>query len=221
SQAELRRDHAHRGQHDQGIHLYAADAVFDRVRMVIAVAVRHGETVVEECHVEFSGFENPRDLLVVVRGHGIVARVRMPPGARQIGAVLRLQEADQCHLPCHAVLPVTPDRVRGRSCTRPPARTVSPTSRPRSRCRSCGAPARADIRPRPDRTRRANLRTAATWNTAMKHPSLCRPVGSTPKPRPVSRPHSTSTIAASPLPLYPSVPPSGSSAPPLRYCVGS
>src|SRR2546421_10002598 len=64
-------------------------------------------------------------------------------------------------------------------------------------------------------------RNAATLNTAMKQPSLCRPVGSTPKPKPVSSPHSTSTIAAKPEPLYPSVPPSGSSAPPLRNCLGS
>ena len=30
----------------------------------------------------------------------------MAPGAWQVGAVLRLQEADHHHLPCHAVLPV-------------------------------------------------------------------------------------------------------------------
>ena len=41
-------------------------------------------------------------------------------------------------------------------------------------------------------------RNAATLNTAMKQPSLCRPVGSTPKPRPVSRPDRISTIVARP-----------------------
>ena len=39
-------------------------------------------------------------------------------------------------------------------------------------------------------------------NCASENESLqWRPVGSTPKPKPVSRPHNTSTIAARPLPL--------------------
>jgi len=54
-------------QYDHGIHLHAANAVFDGVGMIIAVAVRHRQPIVEERRVEFAGFENSRDLLVVVR----------------------------------------------------------------------------------------------------------------------------------------------------------
>src|SRR5262249_4550165 len=35
---------------------------------------------------------------------GVVARFRVAPGARQVGAVLRLQEADHYHLPRHVLL---------------------------------------------------------------------------------------------------------------------
>ena len=109
SEAELFGRHPHRRQHDDGIHLHAADAVFDGVGVVIAVAIGHRQPVVEKRHVEFSAFQNPADLLIVIRRHRIIARFRMAPRARQIGAVLRLQEADQCHLPCHAALPVPAD----------------------------------------------------------------------------------------------------------------
>src|SRR5262245_41632929 len=109
-------------QHDHGIHLHAANAVFDGVGMIIAVAVRHRQPIVEERHVEFAGFENSRDLL--------------GPSRRE---------------PTHP-----------RSCIRPQASAICPRSRPRSRCRSCDVPAPADIRSRPDRTRRASLRTAAS-----------------------------------------------------------
>ena len=102
---ELFGDHAHRGQDHDRIHLHAADAIFDRVGVIVAVAVGHRQAIVEERHVEFSGFEDPGDLLVVIRRHRIVARLRMPPRTRQVGAVLRLQEADHRHLPCHAALP--------------------------------------------------------------------------------------------------------------------
>ena len=65
-EAKLFSSHAHRGQDDKGIHLDAADAVFDGMGVVIAVAIRHGQPIVEKRHVEFSGFENPGDLLIVV-----------------------------------------------------------------------------------------------------------------------------------------------------------
>ena len=102
---ELLGDHAHRGQDHDRIHFHAADAIFDGVGVIVAVAVRHRQPIVEERQVEFSGFEDPGDLLIVIRRHRIVARLRMPPRTRQVGAVLRLQEADHCHLPCHAGLP--------------------------------------------------------------------------------------------------------------------
>jgi hypothetical protein len=115
TQSEPCRRHAHRGQHDQRVHLHAADAVFDGVGVVVAVTVRHREAIVEERHVEFAGFENARDLLVVIRRHGVVAGFRMSPGARQIRAVLRLQEADHHHLPCHAALPSVAGYARSSS----------------------------------------------------------------------------------------------------------
>ena len=86
--------------------------------------------------------------------------------AMHIATVLRLQEADHRHLPSHALLPVRGpsrrDPTHPRSCIRPQASAICPRSRPRSRCRSCDVPAPADIRSRPDRTRRASLRTAAS-----------------------------------------------------------
>ena len=57
--------------------------------------------------------------------------------------------------------------------------------------------------------------------TAIKHPSLCRPVGSTPCPNPVNMPEKISIIAERPYPLYPSVPPKGSSGPPALNAAGS
>ena len=167
-QPELRRDHAHRGQHDQRVHLHAADAVFDGVGVVVAVTVRHRQAVVEERHVEFAGFEDPGDLLVVVGRHRIVARFRMPPRTRQIGAVLRLQESHQRHLPCHAVLLVRAGldfisgRVRRPACSRWPAPSVCPRWRPRSRCRRACAAVRGYVRSHRDRTRRVSPPTAAS-----------------------------------------------------------
>ena len=165
-EAELGGDHAHRGQHHDRVHLHAADAVFDGVGVVVAVAVRHRQAVVEERHVEFAGFENPGDLLVVVGRHRIVARFRMPPGTRKVGAVLRLQETHHRHLPCHVVLLVRAGlisgRVRRRACSRSQAVSACPRSRPRSRCLRPGASSRGCIRSRPDRTRPAILPTAAS-----------------------------------------------------------
>ena len=71
--------HAHAGQHDQRVHLHAADAVFDGMGVIVAVAIRHGEAVVEKGHVKLAGFENAGDVPVVIRRHRIVARLRMPP----------------------------------------------------------------------------------------------------------------------------------------------
>ncbi len=138
---EFLGDHCHRGQHHDRIHLHAADAVFDGMPVIVAVAIRHRQTIVEESHVKFAGFENPGDLLVIIRRHRIVARFRMPPRTRQIGAILRLQESDQRHLPRHAVLrlsagsDIMSGRVRRPVCTRPPARAICPRWRPRPRFR--------------------------------------------------------------------------------------
>ena len=111
-EAQLRGHRAHGHQHDQRVHLRGADAVFDGVGVVVAVAVGHGQAVVEERHVELAGFEDAGDFLVVVGRMGVVARFRMAPGARQVRAVLRLQEAHHHHLPRHVLSP--------RPCARTP-----------------------------------------------------------------------------------------------------
>ncbi len=65
--------HAHRRQHHDRIHLHAANAVFDGMGVIVAVAIRHRQTIVEKRHVEFSGFEYPADLLIIIRRHRVVA----------------------------------------------------------------------------------------------------------------------------------------------------
>src|SRR5262249_19269419 len=81
--AQLSRPHANAVYHHAWIHLDPADAVFDRVRVVVAVAVGHRQAVVEEGHMEFARFEDAPDLLVIIRRHGVVARFRMAPRRRQ------------------------------------------------------------------------------------------------------------------------------------------
>src|SRR5262249_14032299 len=48
--------------------------------------------------MELPLLQHPADMPVVVRGPRIPARMRMAPGAREIRAILRLQEGDQGHL---------------------------------------------------------------------------------------------------------------------------
>ncbi len=97
--AEAARRQPHGGDDRDRIELHGADAVRDRFAVVVAVDVRHGEAVVEERHVEFSGFQNAGDPLVVRRRQEIALGLRMPPRARIVRAVLRLQERDQRHAP--------------------------------------------------------------------------------------------------------------------------
>jgi hypothetical protein len=103
SETQPRRRHAHDRQHDDRVHFHAADAVFDRVRMVVAIAIGHGQAVIEERHVQLARFQDAADLLVVVVRHGIVARLWVAPGTGKIGAILRLQEPDHHHLSRHAI----------------------------------------------------------------------------------------------------------------------
>ena len=56
----------HHGQHDDRVHLHAADAVFDRMDMVGAEAVGHRQPVVEEAEIEFSGFQDTGDFLEII-----------------------------------------------------------------------------------------------------------------------------------------------------------
>ena len=99
AEAEAPGRRRHHGQHHHGVELHAADTVLDGVVVVAAIAVGHREPVVEEAEVEFPGLQHPADLLVVVGREEIGAAFRMPPGAGEVGAVLRLEEADEVHLP--------------------------------------------------------------------------------------------------------------------------
>ncbi len=90
--------HAHDGEDGDRVHLHAANAVGDGVRMVAAEAVRHRQAVVEEADMELSGLQHARDVPVVVGGHEVGRRLGMAPGADEIRAVLGLQEGHECHL---------------------------------------------------------------------------------------------------------------------------
>jgi hypothetical protein len=98
AQAEPLGRHAHHSEHRDSIELHAADAVAHRVGVVVPVHVRHRQPVIEEAEVEFAFLEHAAEVAVVVRRPGIGARLRVAPGAREVGAVLRLQEGDQGHL---------------------------------------------------------------------------------------------------------------------------
>ena len=74
--------HAHRHQHDNGVKLDAANAIFDRVRVVVAVAIRHRQPVVEERQVEFPRLEHPGDLAIEISTEKVRPRLRMPPRSR-------------------------------------------------------------------------------------------------------------------------------------------
>ncbi len=104
AEAEPLCRHAHDGEDGERVHLHAANAVGDRVRVVVAVAVRHCQAIVEEADMEFSRFEHACDVAVIVGGHEAGRGVRMPPGADEVRAVLRLQEGHESHLP-HAHFP--------------------------------------------------------------------------------------------------------------------
>ena len=90
--------HAHHGEHGDGVELHAADAVRDGVAVIAPVHVRHRQPVVEEAQVKLAFLQHAADMPVKIRRPAIGARSRMAPGAGEVGAVLRLQEADQDHL---------------------------------------------------------------------------------------------------------------------------
>jgi hypothetical protein len=78
--AEVSRGEAHRGHERDEIHLDHADAVADRLAMVVLVAVGHGQAVVEERQVEAPGLQRARDALVVLSGEEVRRRRGVPPG---------------------------------------------------------------------------------------------------------------------------------------------
>jgi len=62
--------------------------------MVARVHVGHRQPVIEEAEMELAFLQHPADVPVIVGGPAVGARFGVTPGARQICAVLRLQEAD-------------------------------------------------------------------------------------------------------------------------------
>ena len=58
--------HAHHGEHGDRVHLHAAYAVLDGMAVVVAVAVRHRQAVVEEAKVELAFLQHAADGAVVV-----------------------------------------------------------------------------------------------------------------------------------------------------------
>src|SRR5215469_1271934 len=98
AQAEPFGRHAHHGEHSDGIKFHAANAVLDGMRVIASIHVRHGQAIIEKAEMEFAGFQHAANVTVEIRRPAVTARLRMAPGARQIGAVLRLQKTDQNHL---------------------------------------------------------------------------------------------------------------------------
>src|SRR5678815_2855585 len=66
--------------------------------MVVAVAVGHGQPVVEEGEVELARLERARDALVVVGGEEVLCRGGMRPRGRVVRAVLGLEKGHHRHL---------------------------------------------------------------------------------------------------------------------------
>ena len=93
AQTEVAGHHAHRGQDRDEVHLHRPHAVADGGR-VVAAEVRHGQPVVEERHMELALFQRAGDALVVLGGEEVRHRGRMTPRAREVAAVLGLEEGD-------------------------------------------------------------------------------------------------------------------------------
>ena len=124
AEPEPLRRHAHHGEHGDGVELHAANAMFDSMRVIAAIHVRHRQPVVEEAEMKLSFFQHAADVPVKIRRPGIGARGWMAPGAGEVGAVLRLQEADQDHL-AHRRGPSREGRC---IMTRPRARSHCPSA---------------------------------------------------------------------------------------------
>ena len=98
AEAEPLGRHAHHRKHGDGIELYAANAVLDGVGVIASVHVRHRQAIVEKAEMEFARLKHAANVTVEIRRPAVGARLWMAPGACEIGAVLRLQKADQDHL---------------------------------------------------------------------------------------------------------------------------
>ena len=98
AEAEPRGAHRHRHEAGDRVHFDTADAVRHGLRKAPAVELRHAEAVVEEGQLELAGLEHPADMGVIVGRRKIAARVGVAPGAREIRAVLCLQEPHHDHV---------------------------------------------------------------------------------------------------------------------------
>ena len=98
AEAEPLGRHAHGHHAGDRVHLHAANAVLDGLRVAPAVELGHSEPVVEEGELELAGLEHLADVAIEVGRHEIGAGVGMAPRGGKVGAVLRLQESDQRHL---------------------------------------------------------------------------------------------------------------------------
>ena len=90
--------HRHRHHDRDGVELHRAHTMLDGRGEILPVDIGHGQPVVEEGHMKFAILQRPGDALVVVRREEIRRGRRMPPGADEVRAVLRLQKGDHRHL---------------------------------------------------------------------------------------------------------------------------
>ena len=90
---------AHGGQERDQVQLHDADAVADGLGEVVAVAVGHGEPIVEEGQVEARVLEGARDALEVPGREEVRGGLGVAPGGGIVRAVLGLEEGHEHHLP--------------------------------------------------------------------------------------------------------------------------
>jgi hypothetical protein len=105
AEAEALGRHTHHGQHSEGIELHAANAVLDGMGVIAPIHVRHRKPIVEKAEMELAGFQHAANMAVEIRRPAIGARLRVTPGAREVGAILRLQKANHDHL-AHVTSPL-------------------------------------------------------------------------------------------------------------------
>ena len=70
--ANVFRGEGHRGDHRPQVQLDRPNAVLHRRGEGVFVAVRHGQTVIDEGQVELALFQRPGDVLVVAREQEII-----------------------------------------------------------------------------------------------------------------------------------------------------
>src|ERR1700679_4321317 len=105
--------------------------------VVVAIAVRHRQSIIEEPDVKLPFLQYPTNGLVIIRGGRILAGFRMPPGAYQVRAVLSLQKPHHHHLPHQTSPPPAARPPPSVSLFPPYAGAIAPASG--ARCLHSGA----------------------------------------------------------------------------------